>query len=105
MNIPEEIISRARHIKLLLLDCDGVLTDGGLHYPSNGTRVMEGAKAFHTHDGQVLKPAREPGLKPAIISARIPPPLPPRPLKLQIARLQKGIDDNLSVYKQIKTAE
>jgi 3-deoxy-D-manno-octulosonate 8-phosphate phosphatase (KDO 8-P phosphatase) len=105
MNIPEEIISRARHIKLLLLDCDGVLTDGGLHYTFDGKRVMEGAKVFHIHDGQGLKLAREAGLKLGIISGRISPALTARARELQIDHLHQGIDDKLSVCEQIKLGE
>jgi 3-deoxy-D-manno-octulosonate 8-phosphate phosphatase (KDO 8-P phosphatase) len=102
MNISDEIISRARHIKLLLLDCDGVLTDGGLHYNFDGKRVLEGAKVFHIQDGQGLKLAREAGLKLGIISGRISPALTARARELQIDRLHQGIDDKLSVYEQIK---
>ena len=105
MNIPEEIISRARQIKLLLLDCDGVLTDGRLHYTFDGKRVMEGAKVFHIRDGQGLKLAREAGLKLGIISGRVSPALTARARELQIDHLHQGIDDKLSVYGQIKTAE
>jgi 3-deoxy-D-manno-octulosonate 8-phosphate phosphatase (KDO 8-P phosphatase) len=105
MNIPEEIISRARGIKLLLLDCDGVLTDGGLDYTFDGKRVMEGLKVFHIHDGLGMKLAREAGLKLGIISGRVSPALTARARELQIDRLHQGIDDKLSVYEQIKTAE
>jgi 3-deoxy-D-manno-octulosonate 8-phosphate phosphatase (KDO 8-P phosphatase) len=105
MNITEEIIPRARRIKLLLLDCDGVLTDGGLYYTFDGKRVMEGAKVFHIHDGQGLKLAREAGLKLGIISGRISPALIARARELQIDRLHQLIDDKLSVYEQIKTAD
>jgi len=105
MSISDEIISRARQIKLLLLDCDGVLTDGGLHYTFDGKRVMEGAKVFHIHDGQGLKLAREAGLKLGVISGRISPALTARARDLQIDRLHQGIDDKFSVYEQIKTDE
>jgi 3-deoxy-D-manno-octulosonate 8-phosphate phosphatase (KDO 8-P phosphatase) len=105
MNLSEKIIARARHIKLLLLDCDGVLTDGGLHYAFDGKRVLEGAKLFHIHDGQGLKLAREAGLKLGIISGRVSPPLTARARELQIDLLHQGVDDKLSVYEQIKTAE
>jgi 3-deoxy-D-manno-octulosonate 8-phosphate phosphatase (KDO 8-P phosphatase) len=105
MSISDEIISRARQIKLLLLDCDGVLTDGGLHYTFDGKRVMEGAKVFHIHDGQGLKLAREAGLKLGVISGRVSPALTARARDLQIDRLHQGIDDKLTVYEQIKTDE
>jgi 3-deoxy-D-manno-octulosonate 8-phosphate phosphatase (KDO 8-P phosphatase) len=105
MSISDEIISRARQIELLLLDCDGVLTDGGLHYTFDGKRVMEGAKVFHIHDGQGLKLAREAGLRLGVISGRVSPALTARARDLQIDRLHQGIDDKLSVYEQIKTDE
>ncbi|MBO0726435.1 MAG: HAD hydrolase family protein [Blastocatellia bacterium] len=105
MSISDEIISRARQIKLLLLDCDGVLTDGGLHYTFDGKRVMEGAKVFHIHDGQGLKLAREAGLKLGVISGRVSPALIARARDLQIDRLHQGIEDKISVYEQIKTDE
>jgi 3-deoxy-D-manno-octulosonate 8-phosphate phosphatase (KDO 8-P phosphatase) len=105
MNISDEIIERARHIELLLLDCDGVLTDGGLHYTFDGKRVLEGAKVFHIHDGQGLKLAREAGMKVGIISGRVSPALIARARDLQIDYLHQGIDDKLSVYEQIKIAD
>jgi 3-deoxy-D-manno-octulosonate 8-phosphate phosphatase (KDO 8-P phosphatase) len=105
MNISDDIIARARQIGLLLLDCDGVLTDGGLHYTFDGKRVMEGAKVFHIHDGQGLKLAREAGMKIGIISGRVSPALTARARDLQIDYLHQGIDDKLSVYEQIKIAD
>jgi len=105
MNNSDEIIARARQIKLLLLDCDGVLTDGGLHYTFDGKRVLEGVKVFHIHDGQGLKLAREAGLKLGIISGRVSPALTARARDLQIDYLHQGIDDKLTVYEQIKIAE
>jgi 3-deoxy-D-manno-octulosonate 8-phosphate phosphatase (KDO 8-P phosphatase) len=105
MIIADEIISRARQIRLLLLDCDGVLTDGGLYYTFDGKRVMEGVKAFHIHDGQGFKLAREAGLKLGVISGRISPALTARARELQIDHLHQGVDDKLSVYEEIRTAE
>jgi 3-deoxy-D-manno-octulosonate 8-phosphate phosphatase (KDO 8-P phosphatase) len=105
MNISENVISRARQIKLLLTDCDGVLTDGGINYTFDGKRVLEGMKVFHIHDGQGLKLAREAGLKLGIISGRVSPSLIARARELQIDHLYQGIDDKLSVYEQIKTIE
>jgi 3-deoxy-D-manno-octulosonate 8-phosphate phosphatase (KDO 8-P phosphatase) len=102
MNISDEIISRARQIKLLLLDCDGVLTDGGLYYTFDGKHVLDGAKVFHIHDGQGLKLAREAGVKLGIISGRVSPALNARVRDLQIDYLHQGIDDKLYVYEQIK---
>src|SRR5262249_38720625 len=95
----------ARRIKLLLLDCDGVLTDGGLHYTFDGKRVMEGVKVFHIHDGQGLKLAREAGLRLGIISGRVSPALTARASEFQIRIRHPGVEDKLPVYEQIKTSE
>ena len=46
MIITQEIIEKARHIKLLLTDCDGVLTDGGVFYGEHG----EVFKRFNIRD-------------------------------------------------------
>ncbi len=45
-----DIIERAKKIKLLLMDCDGVLTDGRLYFTQEG----EAMKVFHVRDGQGL---------------------------------------------------
>ena len=39
INLAEEFITRARRVKLLLMDCDGVLTDGRLYYSAKRRRV------------------------------------------------------------------
>ncbi|MCA1640189.1 MAG: hypothetical protein LC768_18015, partial [Acidobacteria bacterium] len=46
----DDIIARAKKIKLFLMDCDGVLTDGRLYYTENGEQM----KVFHVRDGQGL---------------------------------------------------
>ena len=46
--ISPEVLDRARKIKLLLMDCDGVLTDGRLYFSETG----ESLKVFHARDGQ-----------------------------------------------------
>ncbi len=62
----EEIIKRARKIKLLLMDCDGVLTDGRLYYTENG----ENMKVFNVRDGQGIVSWHKAGFKSGIISGR-----------------------------------
>ena len=57
---------RASRIRLLVLDVDGVLTDGGLFYGASG----EETKRFHVHDGLALMAARKAGLQIAVLSSR-----------------------------------
>jgi 3-deoxy-D-manno-octulosonate 8-phosphate phosphatase (KDO 8-P phosphatase) len=62
----EELIRRARLIKLLLMDCDGVLTDGRLELLENGDEQ----KTFHARDGQGISLFHRAGLHTGIISGR-----------------------------------
>lgn len=61
-----ELIERAKKIKLLLMDCDGVLTDGRLYFSENG----EALKVFHVRDGQGLATWHKAGFRSGIISGR-----------------------------------
>jgi 3-deoxy-D-manno-octulosonate 8-phosphate phosphatase (KDO 8-P phosphatase) len=64
--INDEIIRRAAKIKLLLMDCDGVLTDGKLYYTDGG----EAMKVFNVRDGQGLVSWHKAGFLSGIISGR-----------------------------------
>ncbi|MCY7377523.1 MAG: hypothetical protein LH472_16315 [Pyrinomonadaceae bacterium] len=61
-----EIIERAKKVKLLLMDCDGVLTDGKLYFSEQG----ESLKVFHVRDGQGLVMWHQAGFQSGIISGR-----------------------------------
>jgi 3-deoxy-D-manno-octulosonate 8-phosphate phosphatase (KDO 8-P phosphatase) len=65
-NLSEEVLRRARKIKLLLMDCDGVLTDGRLYYTDEGEEI----KVFHVRDGQGLVSWHKAGFRSGIISGR-----------------------------------
>ena len=62
----EDILFRARKIKLLLMDCDGVLTDGRLYFTEQG----ETMKVFHVRDGQGLALWHKAGFRSGIITGR-----------------------------------
>jgi 3-deoxy-D-manno-octulosonate 8-phosphate phosphatase (KDO 8-P phosphatase) len=101
----DKITERARRIRLLLLDCDGVLTDGSLYYTGDGERVFEVIKVFHIHDGQGLRLAKEAGLKLGMISGRTSSALAARAKELEIDHFYPGIANKLIIYQQIKAAE
>lgn len=61
-----DITKRARKIKLLLMDCDGVLTDGKLYYSERGEEL----KVFHVRDGQGLVYWHQAGFRSGIITGR-----------------------------------
>ena len=61
-----EVERRAAGVRLLLLDCDGVLTDGRITPVEGGEEL----KSFHTHDGHGLVMLHRAGLRSGIISGR-----------------------------------
>lgn len=63
---PESLLKTASNIKLLLLDVDGVLTDGRLYFSNTG----EESKAFHSLDGQGIKMLMSTGVGVGIITGR-----------------------------------
>jgi 3-deoxy-D-manno-octulosonate 8-phosphate phosphatase (KDO 8-P phosphatase) len=61
-----DLTEKARRIRLLLMDCDGVLTDGRLYFSANGEEL----KVFDVHDGQGLVSWHKAGFHSGIISGR-----------------------------------
>lgn len=87
--IDSALVARARAVRLLLLDVDGVLTDGGLHYGADGDE----AKTFHVHDGHGLKLLQAAGVPVGIITSRESPLVARRAAELGIAHLRQGCAD------------
>ena len=80
---------RASRIRLLVLDVDGVLTDGGLFYGASG----EETKRFHVHDGLALVAARKAGLQIAVLSSRASAAVTRRMTELGVSEVHQGIGD------------
>jgi len=120
--------SRARKIKLLLFDVDGVLTDGKLFFfpapagakPSiqeqSAKHGGEGgfglhsqttieAKGFHAHDGAGISLARIGGLQTGLITKRISETVALRARDLKLDHVHQGINDKLGVFKEILQQE
>ena len=92
-----EIERRASRVKLLLLDCDGVLTDGRLILLENG----EEQKTFHTRDGHGLVLFHRAGLSSGIISGRTSKAVERRARELGITYLRQGSPDKIRDYEQV----
>lgn len=86
-----------KQIKLIVLDVDGVLTDGRLYMGSDG----EEYKAFHTQDGMGISLARYAGIKTAIITGRASEAVTKRSKELKIDYVFQGINEKFEVLKQI----
>ncbi|WP_429885004.1 3-deoxy-manno-octulosonate-8-phosphatase KdsC [Geoalkalibacter halelectricus] len=88
---------RCRKIRLLLLDVDGVLTDGRIIYDNNGLET----KAFDVKDGHGLKLVQRAGIKVGIITGRESRVVEHRAAELGIAILYQGAKDKLLPYEEI----
>jgi len=85
----QEVLQRARAVRLLVLDVDGVLTDGRLNFGAEG----EIFKSFHTLDGHGIKMLMESGVKVAILSGRRSGAVERRAADLGIAEVLQGVQD------------
>ena len=90
MNMPD-------HIRLLCLDCDGVLTDGSILLAGDGTE----SKRFHVHDGLAIKAWLASGRSLAIITARKSDALTRRMSELGVTELHQGVANKRAVFEEL----
>ncbi len=116
--------ARARKIKLILFDVDGVLTDGkiwifpapaGAHQTTRDhvasfedkggygllSQTMIEAKGFHAHDGAAFSLARLAGIQTGLITKRISETVALRARDLKIEHVYQGIQDKLTCFEEI----
>ena len=91
------ILEKAKKIKLLLMDCDGVLTDGKLYYSASGEEL----KVFHVRDGLGLVLWHKAGFESGIITGRKSEILNQRANELGITYIIQGSDDKAESLKKI----
>jgi 3-deoxy-D-manno-octulosonate 8-phosphate phosphatase (KDO 8-P phosphatase) len=84
-------------IELLLLDVDGVLTDGGIVYGDDGTET----KRFHVRDGSALRLWRQAGKRAAVVTGRQSPVVMRRANELGIGPVVQGAADKLAGLRLI----
>ena len=87
-----EAITRARTVRLLILDVDGVLTDGTLYFGERGEMM----KSFNIRDGHGIKMLAESGVQIAIITGRRSPMVEERARNLGIQHVYQGYEDKLT---------
>jgi 3-deoxy-D-manno-octulosonate 8-phosphate phosphatase (KDO 8-P phosphatase) len=90
-------LEKARDVKLLVLDVDGVLSDGSLFYANEG----EETKAFYTPDGVGIKLLQSAGIPVAIVTGRSSRIVERRAAELGIERLVQGRDDKLEALQEL----
>lgn len=97
MNDLPSIERRASRIKLLLMDCDGVLTDGRLWLTEEG----DDQKSFNTKDGLGLSLLHRAGLQSGIISGRNSRAVTRRAQDLGIEFVRQGDPDKITAFEQV----
>lgn len=97
-NPSPETQARAAKIKLLVMDVDGVLTDGRIFIRDNGEEI----KSFHTLDGHGLKMLQASGVQTAVITGRDAPSVGVRVAQLGIGHYYKGIHDKRAAYADLR---
>lgn len=91
----EQIQSKARKIKLIVTDIDGVWTDAKMYYSPSG----ETMKAFSTYDGMAAWLLRKSGIPVVIVTGENSPIVAARAAKLKIEDVHLGIMDKLTVLE------
>jgi 3-deoxy-D-manno-octulosonate 8-phosphate phosphatase (KDO 8-P phosphatase) len=93
----KDILERAGRIRLLILDVDGVLTDGSLFVGDDGQEY----KAFNSRDGHGIKMLKEYGVEIAIITGRTSKVVEHRMENLGVTRVYQGKLHKLPAYEEL----
>ncbi len=97
MKFPREVLDRAKKVRLLLLDVDGILTDGKIIVDSSGNEIKE----FFVQDGMGLKLLQRCGVEVGILSSRTSVPVTHRAKELGIKLVRQGNLKKLEAYESI----
>lgn len=95
--INNDLVEKAKKLKLLILDVDGVLTDGKLFFDNDGNEY----KAFHARDGHGIKLLRQTGVEVAVISGRKSNSVALRMKNLGIEYVYQGHENKISAFNEI----
>ncbi|MCZ7557990.1 MAG: HAD-IIIA family hydrolase [Bacteroidia bacterium] len=93
-----EAIRRARRIRLVLSDNDGVLTDTGVYYGADGELV----KRYSIRDGMGMERLRQLGIESGIITGEKSPNLKRRAEKLRLTHLYLGVKDKVATLEALR---
>jgi 3-deoxy-D-manno-octulosonate 8-phosphate phosphatase (KDO 8-P phosphatase) len=96
----EQLVARAQRVRLVLTDCDGVLTDGTVYVSEHG----EALKRFSLRDGMGVERLREAGIETAIVTRERSPIVARRAEKLRLPHLFEGVLDKAAELARILAA-
>lgn len=90
-------LERARIVRLMAFDVDGVMTDGHLYFTASGEEM----KAFHSRDGLGMKLLQRAGLQVAIVTARTARAVNLRAQNLGITLVKQGVEDKRTALAEL----
>jgi len=93
----EQVLQKAKQLKLLILDVDGVLTDGRLFFDAQGGEY----KSFHARDGHGIKLLRQTGVEVAVISGRKSQSVALRMQALGVEYVYQGHENKIAAFEEI----
>jgi 3-deoxy-D-manno-octulosonate 8-phosphate phosphatase (KDO 8-P phosphatase) len=93
----DTLIERANDIRLLVLDVDGVLTDGRLYFSQRGEEM----KCFHVRDGAGIVQLLRAGLQIAVISGRQSRAVERRMAELGVTWIRQGVTDKYAALREL----
>ncbi len=93
----QSVVEKAKKLKLLILDVDGVLTDGKLFFDNEGNEY----KSFHAQDGHGIKLLRQTGVEVAVISGRKSKSVELRMKNLGIEHVYQGHENKIAAFNEI----
>ncbi|HTN44515.1 MAG TPA: HAD-IIIA family hydrolase [Nitrospiria bacterium] len=97
MKHPKAILEKARRVEFLLLDVDGVMTDGTIYIDADGRET----KAFNIYDGSGIHMLRKAGVRVGIITGRQSTIVDFRAQELGIAEVHQRVLDKIKVYDEL----
>lgn len=100
MSYPRDVLITARAVELLILDVDGVMTDGRLYYSNDGAE----AKAFHAQDGLAIKMLMNVGIPIALVTGRTSNLVEQRAAELGIPHIYQGVADKSKIIQPLCAA-
>ncbi len=92
------LMERLQAVKAVILDVDGVLTDGGIYYDPTGREI----KRFHVTDGLGIELLRHAGIRVAILSGRVSEALTRRAAELKVAECYQGVRDKKAQIEKLR---
>lgn len=97
MAVSQTVHRRAQRVRMVIMDVDGVLTDGGMYYSEAGDEL----KKFNTRDGHGITLLHAAGIMTAFVTRELTPIVTRRAAKLGVTEVHQGAVDKLPVVKKI----